>query len=120
MARRLTGRSTTIMKCLTHKNVEAIAVCVHCGRALCDGCITRSASGRIVCSKECAAGSQEMEDSIAGTRYQSVRGARIVGYFAMGIGIVFCITAAVFYFEGMWPLATFVACFVIPIGLVGI
>ena len=114
------GRSTVIMKCLTHKDSEAVAVCVHCGRALCDSCVTRSASGRIVCSQECAAGSKEIEDLIASTRYRSVRGARVVGYFAVSVGVIFCIAAAFLYFVDVWPPAAFVGGTGIAIGLVGV
>jgi hypothetical protein len=42
------------MKCSTH-NVEAIAVCVWCGRMLCPDCAKQSASRRMVCSDNCAA-----------------------------------------------------------------
>jgi predicted nucleic acid-binding Zn ribbon protein len=42
------------MQCSTH-NSEAVAVCVWCGRAVCNVCGKPSTSGRIVCSDNCAA-----------------------------------------------------------------
>jgi predicted nucleic acid-binding Zn ribbon protein len=42
------------MKCAAH-NAEAVAVCVWCGRALCNVCAKPSASKRMVCSDDCAA-----------------------------------------------------------------
>lgn len=42
------------MKCAPH-NAEAIAVCAWCGRAVCNACGKPSASGRMVCSDNCAA-----------------------------------------------------------------
>jgi hypothetical protein len=60
-----------------------------------------------------------IEDLIASTRYRSVRGAHMVGYLSISVGVVFCATAIFFYFEGIWPLAAFVACCAIPIILCG-
>jgi predicted nucleic acid-binding Zn ribbon protein len=41
------------MKCAAH-NSEAIAVCSWCGRAVCGVCGKTSASGRMICSDNCA------------------------------------------------------------------
>lgn len=43
------------MKCFKHQTTEAVAVCAHCGRALCADCIQSLTAARVVCSKECAA-----------------------------------------------------------------
>jgi len=42
------------MKCFKH-DVEAVAVCPYCGRALCASCAGASATPRLACSEACAA-----------------------------------------------------------------
>jgi hypothetical protein len=41
------------MKCTAHQ-IEAVAVCAYCGRALCADCAKPSATQRMVCSENCA------------------------------------------------------------------
>ena len=96
------------MKCLTHKESEAVAVCVHCGMALCESCLTRSESGRFVCSPACGTASKQMEDFIASTRHRSVRGTRTTAYFLYGMAAIFTASAVFFYFDGVWQLTAFV------------
>jgi hypothetical protein len=43
------------MKCFNHRELDAIAVCKHCGRALCAGCVVES-SGMSACKGRCEAG----------------------------------------------------------------
>lgn len=43
------------MKCFNHRELDAIAVCKHCGRALCSGCVAES-SGMSACKGRCEAG----------------------------------------------------------------
>ena len=107
------------MKCLTHKEADAVAVCVHCGRALCDSCTTRSDSGRLVCSPGWAAASKQLEDFIASTRHKSVRGARVTGYFLYGIAAVFGVSAVFFYFDGVPVLTGFVGVCAIAFAITG-
>lgn len=42
------------MKCFKHRTVEAVAVCVYCGRALCGDCVPAGDSKRVTCSEACA------------------------------------------------------------------
>jgi hypothetical protein len=42
------------MKCFKHQSGDAIAVCAHCGRAVCSECIQSPAEAQIACSSECA------------------------------------------------------------------
>lgn len=42
------------MKCFNHRELDAIAVCKHCGKALCSGCMTES-SGMSACKGRCEA-----------------------------------------------------------------
>src|SRR4051794_7519841 len=43
------------MKCFSHQSSDAIAICSHCGRGVCSGCIQPSTAARVVCSTDCAA-----------------------------------------------------------------
>jgi len=98
------------MKCYTHNQAEAVAVCVYCGRAVCSSCATPSPSGRIVCSPNCAASSKQTEDYVAGTRNKTVRGARTTGFFGCAIGMICVIGAIAFHRElHAWPLTLFVS-----------
>jgi hypothetical protein len=42
------------MECFHHVNVDALAVCRHCGRGICKEC-AREGAGGLTCSEECAA-----------------------------------------------------------------
>ena len=98
------------MKCYTHNQDDAVAVCVHCGRAVCKTCATPSPSGRLVCSPVCASASRQTEEFVAGTRNKSVRSARTSAYFCYGIGILFVIGAVAFHLDiHAWPLTLFVS-----------
>ena len=77
------------MKCSTHLNADATSVCIHCGRALCPSCTTKSASGRVVCSPTCSAALLQAEQTLQIIRARSVSSLRTTGYFALAAGIVF-------------------------------
>jgi len=97
------------MKCYIHKETEAVAVCVHCGRAVCTACATPSQSGRLVCSPPCATAIKQMEDFIGSTRHKTTRSARFNMYFCIGLGVVFLVFAIASYFDiHSWPLTGFV------------
>ena len=42
------------MKCFKHNATDAVAVCAHCGRAICLGCVSLPTAARIVCSEGCS------------------------------------------------------------------
>jgi hypothetical protein len=42
------------VKCFKHNPTEAVAVCAHCGRALCPDCIHERDAARLACSPACA------------------------------------------------------------------
>ena len=97
------------MKCYNHKDSEAVAVCVHCGRAICLSCAKTSASERFICSSVCAAASEQMENFILVTRNKSVRGSYMTACFALGMGLVFAASAIFLYQElRSFPLTVFV------------
>ena len=121
MAQLSTLGGSTLMKCYTHKETEAVVVCVHCGMALCSTCATRSQSGRFVCSPTCATASKQIEEFIASTRHKATRSARISSYFSFGIGAVFAVFAIASYFDiHSWPLSLFVGAAGIGFFLAGI
>jgi hypothetical protein len=41
------------MKCYRHHEVEAVAICVHCGKAVCSECENEGETHRITCSETC-------------------------------------------------------------------
>ena len=109
------------MKCYTHKDTEAVAVCVHCGMALCSTCATRSPSERFVCSPTCATASKQMEEFIASTRHKATRSARVNSYFGFGLGAIFEAFAVASYFDiHSWPLSIFIGAAGIGFILAGI
>ena len=95
------------MKCSIHPTADATAVCIHCGRALCPGCITKSASGRVVCSEACSKALLQTEQVIHNLRARSVRGARVVGYLSIAIAAVFCGFGAFEFYSGIARLGWF-------------
>lgn len=46
------------MKCFKHNTIDAVAVCAHCGRAVCLDCVPSAVAERITCSASCAAALQ--------------------------------------------------------------
>jgi hypothetical protein len=50
-----------------------------------------------------------LEDFIASTRHKATRGARVNAYFCFGLGVIFMLSSAAFYFDiHSWPLTIFV------------
>src|SRR5271166_4379561 len=77
------------MKCSTHLNADATAVCIHCGRALCPSCATKSESGRVVCSTTCSAALLRTEQALDSLRARSVSSLRSAGYMMLATAVVF-------------------------------
>jgi predicted nucleic acid-binding Zn ribbon protein len=112
------------MKCAAH-NSEAVAICAWCGRAVCSVCGKPSASGRMVCSDDCAAAltrEAKAMESILRKSLQSawasafyyflccaVLGAAAVGawyYLLPPFLIWFCVGCSlVFLVSGLWYAA---------------
>jgi hypothetical protein len=87
------------MKCLTHPESESSAICIHCGRALCSVCITKSQSQRVVCSPQCAAALLKTEQSLESVRKKSVSSLRSTGWFLIAVSVVFLVFAALVHRE---------------------
>ena len=84
------------MKCHRHHEVEAVAICVHCGKAVCPECENEGETLRITCSEACgeAAARQDVlitavRESFAATA-RSYRGLTIVAGTA---GLITVLTA---------------------------
>ena len=95
------------MKCSTHPNADATALCIHCGRALCPSCTMRSESGRVVCSTACSAALLQTEQALQSIRAKSVSSLRTTGYFVLAAGIVFGGFGVLEFFNGIESLAFF-------------
>ncbi len=73
------------MKCSAH-NVEAVAVCAYCGRALCPECVKTSASERLVCSEKCAALLGRNDRAMQLILQKSVQSARASAFYSFLCG----------------------------------
>jgi predicted nucleic acid-binding Zn ribbon protein len=72
------------MKCFKH-DVEAVAVCPYCGRALCASCAAATAAPRLACSEECAAAltrNERMLEMLLQKSRQSARANSVYCYLA--------------------------------------
>jgi len=98
------------MKCSNHNQIDAIATCVFCGRALCSSCITQSASGRAVCSPACSSKIAITEAALHSLQSKSIAGIKRVAFFALSAGLLFAGIGVHDFIEAMsggsWILAT--------------
>ncbi len=93
------------MKCFNHREMDAIAVCKHCGRALCSGCVSEIA-GMSACKGRCEAAVEASSAETQLNRCSHVGLARLfrivafvgytVGLAATGVGAY----VLVFKFDG--------------------
>lgn len=93
------------MKCYTHRNADAIAVCRSCGRALCPDCVSEVGLA-CACKNRCEADVKRFNEMIAQGRPGPVNPAKLVSYdraiFMMAMGLGF-IGFGLFYFKGQGP-----------------
>ena len=85
------------MKCLRH-NLEAVGVCVWCGRALCSQCVEAPGPARLACSEGCAAALTRHEQALEMLLEKSRQTARAnsVYYYLCG-GLSAGATVAAWY-----------------------
>jgi hypothetical protein len=76
------------MKCATHPSSDAIAVCTHCGRAVCPDCAKSSPSKRTVCSEACAAALTEGEIALRTLLQKHLQTSRINAFFYLLCGVL--------------------------------
>jgi hypothetical protein len=96
------------MKCFTHRNSDAIAVCRSCGRALCPDRVSEVGLS-CACKNRCEPDVKRFNEMIAQGRpgpANRVNPASLVGYdrviflMAMGLGFVWF---GLYYFKGHGP-----------------
>jgi hypothetical protein len=75
------------MKCAVH-HTDAIAVCTHCGRAVCAECAKVSPSKRTVCSDACAAALTQGEAALQTLLQKNQQTARINAFFYLLCGVL--------------------------------
>jgi predicted nucleic acid-binding Zn ribbon protein len=75
------------MKCANH-HTDAIAVCTHCGRAVCAECAKTSPSKRTVCSDACAAALTQGEAALQTLLQKNRQTARINAFFYLLCGVL--------------------------------
>jgi hypothetical protein len=75
------------MKCSSHPDSEATAICIHCGRGICTSYQTKSSSGRIVCSTTCLSALRLTEQAIDSLRTKTISGASFSGYSLLAAGL---------------------------------
>ena len=86
------------MRCFHHAEVDAVAVCKHCGRALCHDCLVESDAG-ISCSGRCAKQVQTVQKIIEQSRPSLARTGQaylgnalfpaLAGLALLGFGLAF-------------------------------
>lgn len=109
------------MRCFEHDTVEAVAVCKHCGRALCRTCVVESEEG-VSCAGRCAdqlegehvlmkrsrkALGQAGRAHLSNALFMGVIGLAFFGYgfalgmsFLHGVGVIFVAWAAITFTVG--------------------
>ncbi len=75
------------MKCPTHGQ-DAIAICAHCGRAVCPACAPVAASRRTACSEACAQGLAKADRAMDAILRRSVQVVKASAYFCYLVGAV--------------------------------
>ena len=108
------------MKCSTHLNTDATAVCIHCGRALCPSCTTKSESGRVVCSATCLAALLRAEQAIDSLRVRSVSSVRSSGYMMIASAVVFAGFGSFEVYNGIARLAYLLFPVALVFGITGV
>jgi hypothetical protein len=73
------------MKCLPHQ-IEAVAVCAYCGRALCADCAKTSESKRMVCSAACDASLTANDKALQLILQKNLQNARASAFYSFLCG----------------------------------
>src|SRR5215510_73061 len=109
------------MKCFEHLASDAVAVCAHCGRALCSTCISSRTEPRITCSPDCGkalAREAALLESLLDKSSQSARASAFYCYLTGGLSAGAAVAAwfmlpspFLIYFTSACALALFAAGF---------
>src|SRR5258706_1740807 len=93
------------MRCSNHIDLEATAICIHCGKALCSNCATKSASGRTVCSPTCAGDLLATEKALNSIQQKTISSGRTAGYLLLTCGFVFGAFSVIPLVDGHWQVS---------------
>ena len=75
---------------MTHPDFPALAICINCGRGVCDACAKVSATGLVGCSDGCLAQAVTMRADVAKSIRKSERGYKLLYWFLLlGGGLLF-------------------------------
>jgi len=107
------------MKCFKHAQIEARAICIHCGIGLCADCAEKTPSGRMACSPECAKALAETESLLTAIRRKTLGGHRLTGYFCCGAGTALLAFSTWAGYNQQWDLLTLQLPLALGLGLSG-
>lgn len=93
------------MKCHTHSQTDAAAICIHCGAGVCADCAQKTPSQRIVCSRQCAKALAETESTLAAIRRKTQGGHKLTGYFCYGAAVIVSVFALLAGLDSQWGIA---------------
>jgi hypothetical protein len=98
------------MKCFTHRDSDAIAICRSCGRALCPDCISEVGLS-CACKNRCEADVQRFNAMLTQGRPALINPAKLVGYdrvaFILALGAAF-VCFGLYYEKGHGPSLFFI------------
>jgi predicted nucleic acid-binding Zn ribbon protein len=69
------------VKCLTHKT-DAVAICTYCGHGVCADCAKPTATGRTVCSDQCAASLTRADRAMELILQKSLQNTRASAFYS--------------------------------------
>ena len=107
------------MKCFNHPQMDAVAVCMNCGRALCVSCTMTSETGKAVCSPKCGGALKEFELILRQACESGLKGWKVLAYFIFAVTAIFAIFGGVAALAGDWPIVGFLAAIVVVFSIVG-
>ena len=76
-----TSARRNLVKCMKHTVIDAVAVCVYCGRALCAECIAEPKAPRMVCSDTCAQALARSDQALETILTQTIRSAHASAFY---------------------------------------
>lgn len=98
------------MKCYHHNDLEAVGICVNCGKALCLECATTYVKEKIYCSEPCRDSNNRFDEAIALIQSKTLKQNVIAAYGTYLAGTVFTLFGLYNFFfkkSSYTPLATF-------------
>ena len=78
------------MRCYNHSEVEAVSICLGCGKAICRDCI-HDDGGAVVCSGACADRINRQMETVDLIRQKTLTQNKVSGIFCIAAGLVFAL-----------------------------